>query len=158
MPHTLTRSKNLWMLFVLTLTLTLAFGVVMKIWDFQIIDEMYHAEQIRAHIEAMTPLQRRVHTWMTATLDVAYPLVYGGLFIGIILKAFTKFGRWLVLPAIFVMPVDLVEGVSQVLLLNGYDGAMEIKLVATPLKLLLFVAALVISLVGVGVMWRRKRA
>lgn len=144
----LSRPKTLWILFFATLVMTLAFGLVMYIWEFGIIDEMYNAEHIRAHIEAMTPKQRKVHAWMTATLDVAYPFAYGGFFIGVALKAFKRAGLWLALPAMLVIPADLIEGVSQVFLLTGHEGFMPVKLIATPTKLILYITALMIAVIG----------
>ena len=148
--NTLTKTKTLWTLFWLTIAMTIMFGVVMRIWGLGIIDEMFHGEEILAHIAAMSPTQRLVHAWMTATLDVAYPFAYGGLFIGIALKNFDKLGPWLALPSLAVIPVDLTEGFVQVLLLNGHDGVVWLKEIVTPLKLVLYISGLVISLVGLG--------
>ncbi|MEM7077784.1 MAG: hypothetical protein AAF513_04050 [Pseudomonadota bacterium] len=68
----LTRPKVLWVLFALLVIETLAFGVIMRVWEFMIIDEMSDPQAILKHVNAMTDLQRSVHAWMTATLDVAY--------------------------------------------------------------------------------------
>ena len=132
----------------------------MHIWQFGIIDEMYSASKIRDHIDAMSPVQRKVHAWMTGTLDVAYPFVYGALFVGIALKAFKRFGAVLAVPAILVIPVDLIEGAAQVSLLNGGDSLMTLKTIATPLKLGLYFLAMFIALIGLGVIgvrWLRTR-
>lgn len=144
----LSKTRTLWVTFALTLGLTLAFGVVMKIWNFGIIDEMYHAEQIRAHIEAMSPKQRIVHAWMTGTLDVAYPFAYGALFIGVAVKVFGRYGLWLALPSIGVIPADLIEGFSQIMLLTGHENFMAVKLIATPIKLVLWLSGLFIAIAG----------
>lgn len=153
----LSRSKTIWATFALTIVLTLSFGVVMRIWDFGIIDEMYNAEKISAHISAMTETQRSVHAWMTATLDVAYPFAYGAFFIGVAIKAFGKHGKWLALPAILVIPADLLEGLSQVFLMNGHEDFMALKVIATPVKLVLYVTGLVITCVGAVILYLRRR-
>ena len=148
MLQSLSRPRTLWFTFISTVALTLTFGVVMKVWDFGIIDEMYHAEKIRAHIDAMNPQQRSVHAWMTGTLDVAYPLIYGAFFIGVAVKAFGRYALWLALPSIGVIPADLIEGFAQIMLLTGHENFMAVKLIATPTKLVLFVTGLLISVIG----------
>lgn len=147
----LTKTEMLWASFISTILLTLLFGVIMRVWDFTIIDEMYDPAQVVAHIDAMTPTQSTVHAWMTGTLDVAYPLVYGAFFVGMALRFFGRFGPWLAIPGVAVVPVDLTEGVVQILLLNGHDSVAWLKAYITPLKLGLWFAALFIALVAVGV-------
>lgn len=147
----LTKTGTLWTTFVATLILTLLFGIVMRVWGFSIIDEMHDPQQVLAHIDAMTPVQRTVHAWMTGTLDVAYPLVYGAFFIGMALRFLGRFGLWLALPGIAVVPVDLTEGVIQILLLTGSDNVAWMKVYVTPLKLGLWFAALLIAMVAAAV-------
>ncbi len=132
--------------FASTLVMTVLFGVVMLVWDFELIDEMYRADVIAAHVRAMSAEQRTVHAWMTATLDVAYPLAYGAFFLGAALRFFDH--RWLALPALLVVPVDLAEGVTQVLLLNGNMNVLGLKTILTPLKFAFYLPALAIALVG----------
>ena len=153
----LTRNRILWATFLTTLALTVMFGVVMQIWQFEIIDEMYVADQILAHIDAMTPEQREVHAWLTATIDVAYPLAYGGFFIGVALKAFPRAGLLLALPSMLVIPTDLIEGFAQVMLLSGDASYIDIKVAATPIKLMLFVVGLVITLAGLVSLYLERR-
>lgn len=69
----LTETETLWFTFWLTIAQTLCFGLVMLVWDFEIIDEIYDARQIAISIAGMTAKQRQVHILMTATLDVLYP-------------------------------------------------------------------------------------
>lgn len=154
MMQFLTRTNTLWILFALFVLETIGFGIVMAAWEFEIIDEMSDPELIRAHVEAMTQTQRTVHAWMTATLDVAYPLTYGALFTGLTLRAFRPI---FALPAIAVIPTDLVEGVAQVLFLLGNDSLLWIKSFVTPLKLTLFFAALLIALIALGVDFKKRR-
>ena len=134
--------------FVSTLVLTALFGIVMAVWDFQLIDEMYRASEIEAHVLAMSPTQRTVHIWMTATLDVLYPLVYGGFFIGAARRFYDH--RWLVLPSLLVIPTDLAEGVVQVFLLSGHMEALPLKEILTPLKFAFYFPALAIALLGIA--------
>jgi hypothetical protein len=156
MLKSLSDVRVLWGSFALTLILTLGFGVVTHLWQFAIIDEMYVAEEIRDHIEAMTKEQRHVHAWMTGTLDVAYPFAYGAFFIGIALRYFGRFGLFLALPSLLCIPADLIEGLAQIMLLTGHEGWMAVKLIATPIKLLLFGTGLVVSLFGLGLALRHR--
>jgi hypothetical protein len=145
---TITQKSTLVGLFLLTVLLTLSFAIVMTIWNFQIIDEMYIPSEIIAHVSEMTEQQRLVHIWTTATLDVIYPFVYGGLLIGITLKCYEDKANLFLIPSVAVIPVDLLEGVVQVLVLSGYHDFANFKLVLTPLKLTLLLLAIAICVRG----------
>jgi len=156
MTSFLTNPANLWRLFFLLLIMTAIFAGVMAIWDFEIIDEMSQPRRIVEHIEAMSATQRAVHAWMTGTLDVAYPFVYGALFAGLSLRAFDRWGMLLAIPSFLVIPVDLIEGFIQVLLLNGVYDIAWMKAYVTPLKFVLFGLGVVLSLFAVGVLVFKK--
>jgi hypothetical protein len=85
---------------------------------------------------------------MTGTLDVAYPFAYGAFFIGIALRYFGRFGIYLALPSLLCIPADLTEGLAQVMILTGHEGWMTLKIIATPIKLALYITGLLITLVG----------
>lgn len=148
MLNFLAKPKILWFTFAAVVVLSVGFALVTRHWNFGIIDEMYVAEEIRHHIAAMSAKQRLVHAWMTATLDVAYPFAYGGFFIGVAMRYFGRFGLFLALPSMAVIPIDLLEGLSQIMLLNGQKGFMALKLWMTPIKLILFLAGFLITMVG----------
>lgn len=152
----LTRPATLWVLFALFIFETLSFGVVMALWDFAIIDEMSDPEKIRRHIAEMSHGQRVAHAWMTATLDVAYPLTYGALFAGLALRAFSPS---FAIPAIAVIPTDLTEGLVQILVLLGDDNLLWLKAYITPLKIILFIVAMIIAIgaLVIELIRRRKR-
>lgn len=154
MTNFLTKPITLWILFGLFVAETLCFGVVMAIWDFTIIDEMSDPEKIRGHIAEMSEGQRIAHAWMTATLDVAYPLTYGPLFYGLTVKAFRPV---FAIPAVAVVPTDLTEGVIQVLALTGTESVIWLKAYVTPLKLLLFGLAVLIAVLALIVSIRKGR-
>lgn len=158
MSNFLTKTTTLWITFLAAMLMTLAFGLVMQIWQFTIIDEMYVPEQISAHVGAMTPEQRTVHIWMTATLDVAYPFVYGSFFIGVALRFFDKFGPWLAVPSIAVIPIDLTEGLVQILILNGNEHVIWLKAIVTPVKLGLFFVGLGIAVTGLCIALLKRGA
>lgn len=149
----LTKPTTLWILFVLFVLETIGFGLIMRHWDFTVIDEMSDPEKVRAHIAAMSDLQRSVHAWTTATLDVAYPLTYGPLFAGI---ALLRFRPLFAVPAIAVIPTDLAEGAVQVMALLGDDRLIGWKAVLTPLKLGLFLLAIIVALAALGLILKDK--
>lgn len=153
MIKALTSTRVLWVLFTLFVLETLAFGGVMAVWDFHIIDEMSDPTQIKAHIEAMSGMQCRVHAVMTGTLDVAYPLTYGALFAGLALKVFRPI---FAAPSLLVVPVDLTEGVVQIMALNGDMSGLWLKAYVTPLKLILFVSAIVIAIWALIKLWKQR--
>ncbi len=152
----LTTNKALWTTFIATILMTLMFGIIMRVWDFGIIDEMSDPEEIKAHIANMSATQRSVHAVMTATLDVAYPLAYGGFFIGVALRFFGKLGPWLAIPSFLVIPVDLMEGVTQVMALTGNESLLWLKAILTPTKLALYFAGLAVALNGLGIGLKRR--
>ncbi|MEO1552654.1 MAG: hypothetical protein AAFR82_01875 [Pseudomonadota bacterium] len=146
--------RTLWGLFILFVLESLGFGIIIMVWDFTIIDEMSNPEKISAHIAAMSETQRQVHAWMTATLDVAFPLTYGPLFAGLALQ---QFRPAFAVPAIAVIPIDLAEGIVQVMTLLGDESLLWLKAYVTPLKLVLFLAAIVIGVAALGLGVRRRR-
>ncbi len=154
MVQTLTRTRTLWILFAVFVVETLAFGIVMAVWDFTIIDEMYDPDKIREHIAAMSDVQRTAHAWMTATLDVVYPLTYGALFTGMALRTFKPFYAF---PALVVIPTDLSEGFIQVQAMLGNESLIWLKAYVTPAKLVLFTTAILITLAALVVEVRARR-
>ncbi len=73
----ITRKSTLQFTFVLYVISTLLFVVAMYYWDFQIIDEMYDADEILTHLAMLSSEQKYVHIVLTTTLDVVYPFIYG---------------------------------------------------------------------------------
>ena len=152
----LSKTKTLWITFILTLVLTACFGFVMHIRQFGIIDEVFVEDDIRVHISAMSQTQRTVHAWMTGTLDVAYPFAYGGFFIGIAIRYFSKYGIYLAVPSLLCIIADLSEGVAQIMLLMGHEASMGVKLIATPIKFSLFITGALIALTGLALALKQK--
>lgn len=144
----LSEPKILWISFLATLLITLAFQVIMQQLDLILLDGISDPMEVKAAIAAMSEYQRHFHAWVTATLDVAYPVAYGALFIGSAYRFFPFKGFPLALPAMACIPVDLAEGVVQVLALTGTADLVGTKAVLTPLKQLLFVCGFLITIAG----------
>lgn len=134
----ITTTTSLWCLFVGTIVITFCFPVVTSIWGITLIDPISSPDEVRAVIKGMSEQQRLVHAWTTATLDVAYPLVYGTLFAAVALRFFPTYGGYLALLPLAAIPVDLVEGVVQILALTGTADFVDAKAVITPIKSSLF--------------------
>ena len=138
-------ARGLWQYFILVVGLSLAFGLTMIIWDFVVIDELINAEAIREHVSDMSAEQRRAHIGATLTLDIIYPFVYAGLFAGLTLKAWPDW-RYLAAPILLCIPVDLIEGMTQVMILNGHFDWIDLKTLVTPIKLVLFIAGSLVAI------------
>ena len=138
-------SRALWIAFVLTLLITAAFPAAAQMWSLSFVDAISDPGEVRALLATMSADQRFAHAVITATLDVAYPLAYGALFIGSAYAFYGRFGWMLALPFVVLIATDLLEGVVQVLALLEMVDWIDAKAILTPLKFLLF-------LLGVGVM------
>lgn len=154
----ITQTPVLWFFGILYLVTTIAFAVVMNIWEFHLIDEMFVKEDILAHVESMSAEQRRVHAITTLTLDVVYPFAYGVFQAGMAYRFLGHWGKWIAPLSLFCMPVDLIEGFSQVMILNGSLEFVELKSMVTPLKLVLFIPGLIGAIVALGIAIKRTRA
>ncbi len=152
----LTGTRILWVLVLVQVLIWIGFVSVMRAYDFTLIDEMWKPDEIAAYLGTLSEEQKRAHIWTTASLDVLYPIVYGCFFTGMALLFFGRPGRWLALPGICAVPVDLTEGVIQVMALSGNSEVVVHKAWVTPWKLGLFIAASLITLAAVFVALRRK--
>lgn len=137
--------------------LSMSFILVMQIWDFFVIDEMYEKEAILNHIKNLSDTQRQVHSIMTATLDVAYPLIYGPFQAGMALRYLGVWGKPIALLSLFCVPVDLIEGFSQVMLLNGSIDYIDLKTLVTPIKLGLFLPGFTFAIIALVIALMRAR-
>jgi len=138
------------------LGLTIAFGIWIQRYDLHIIDEISDPDQIRAVVAAMTPEQRSAHWWMTLVLDYFYPLAYGGFFGGLALRYFGAAGIWAVIPAMIVVPADVIENTIQLFILSGDQSLLWVKAYVTPIKLVTFIIAALIALGALGLAVYRR--
>lgn len=153
-----TNPRMLWMTGIAYLCITVLFAVVMAVWDFVLIDEMYISEAILSHIDALSDLQKRVHIITTATLDVAYPLAYGFFQAGMAYRYLGALGKWVAPLSLICIPVDLLEGYTQVMLLAGNTDYIALKTVLTPIKFGLFVPGFIFAVIALLIAYKRSRA
>lgn len=133
----LTKTRVLWFSFVATLACMVAFQVIVGQYGLILLDRISDPEQSRAAIASMSESQRSLHAWVTGTLDVAYPAAYGTLFIGSAHKFFPKIGKFLAVPILVLVSLDLIEGLVQILGLTGAADWLHAKAILTPMKFLL---------------------
>ena len=122
-----------------------------------LLDAISDPGQSRAATASMSNSQRTLHAWVTGTLDVAYPAAYGALFVGSAYRFFPKIGGWLAAPTLLLVPIDLVEGVVQILGLTDVVDWLDSKAFLTPAKLLLFYLGLLMTVCG-WVSWLVRRS
>lgn len=123
----------------------------MWVWDFQVIDELFRSHEILASVAELDETQKRVHILVTATLDVAYPFAYGIFQSGMAYRYLGWWGKFLAPLSLLCIPVDLVEGFSQVMILSGKTQFLDVKVFVTPIKLLLYLTGLGAALVAIVV-------
>ncbi len=145
----LTETNTLWRLFWVFVGLSLAMLAWITFYKLHIIDEIWEPAKVQAALEAQTPAQHRAHFRMTLFFDLLYPFIYGPLFAGLTLK-YLKRG-WLTIPAFLCIPADTIENIAQLFILSGTSEAMAVKAIATPVKLICFIIALVLALLALGV-------
>ncbi len=148
LKNALLKPKTTWFAFIATMIVSIGFITVMAYWNFEVIDEIYDVEALKQHLTAMTDTQKLAHAWTTASLDILYPFAYGTLFISLNLRFLGKWGPVLALPSLVVIPVDLSEGLVQVLLLTDTAELYELKVILTILKLTLFLFGLVTATIA----------
>lgn len=153
----ISETRALWLAFGATILVTLCFPVVGSIWAMSFIDAISDPAAVREAIAALTSEQRVVHVWVTATLDVAYPLAYGALFIGAAYRFLPKIGRYLGWAFIALVAVDLMEGVVQVLALTDLADLVDAKAILTPVKTALFLMGVVTTVLGWTIWLNRGR-
>ncbi|MEM7078895.1 MAG: hypothetical protein AAF513_09725 [Pseudomonadota bacterium] len=144
------------MTFVATLLLTFAFPPLAQMWQLTLVDALSDPAVVREAIASLSAEQKTAHAWITATVDVAYPLAYGALFIGSALCFFPRAGQILAWVFVVLIGIDLLEGVVQVLALTDTADLIDTKAVLTPLKFILFLVGLIVTVAGWG-RWLVKR-
>ncbi|MGK7892937.1 MAG: hypothetical protein AB4372_04660 [Xenococcus sp. (in: cyanobacteria)] len=146
----ITKDVTLSIALVLTVLLTIAIPLAARRSKLTLLDGIASPSKARDILDRMDQNQKDAHIWITATLDVAYPLSYGGLFAGSALRFFPEYGSYLALPALLAIMADLTEGVIQILALTDTSDLLYLKKYVTPLKYGMAILGLVIALVGLG--------
>jgi len=120
---------------VLTLLVGAGFWPVMQAIDGTLLDMISDGEDAIVRLNEMSPDQRSTHFNATVTLDVIYPIAYGGLLIGLLSRLAWSW-RWvLICIPIIGMLSDYAENTIQAMALGGHDASILLaKTYVTPLK------------------------
>jgi hypothetical protein len=113
----------------------------------------YSPEDVRKFFEAIGEDGRRLYARTERTLDVAFPIIYGSLFVTLLILLYERHGaKYLVLVPILQVLMDFGENFTLSSLARRFDGKAQprakLAVVFTRIKfLLLAISAL---LIGVG--------
>lgn len=153
----LSQTKVLWVTFVLTVLVTIAFVVLAPQVNGQFIDAASSETAALALLNDLSTQQKGVHFWVTALLDTLYPLVYGGFFAGMVARLAGAHRSWAVWPGLIGVDCDFAENVTQMLALSGNTNWLFLKDVLTPMKMGgIAISMLLIVVFGVLALVRRK--
>ena len=144
----LSRTYILWALFILCIITLFITRYLVNVWELSLLDEIYSLDDVRNVLNKMSEEQKVAHIWITATLDLIYPVIFGALLAGLTLRLLPKYGLYLVGPAIIGVFLDLSENVVQILALLDFHSLLGAKAILTPGKMALFLVAFLIVIIG----------
>ncbi len=145
----LTKTSTLWVLFIAFVALMHGGDLMEAHWNLELLDGISNPADARALLAGMTPDQKSAHLWFTTTLDVLLPITAVGLFVGMALVSFPKYGKYLAIPPLLALPLDYTEGVVQVLVLTETADVLAVKAFTTPIKSSCYLFGFSMSIVGV---------
>jgi hypothetical protein len=140
--------RVLWALILIAVPLLLLSKWSVSHWGLVLLDGISDASAARTLLGNMTPEQIRGHIWFTTTIDLILPIAAAGLFASATLHSFVKYGRYLAIVPVLALPLDLTEGVIQVLALTGSADLLALKAYTTPVKSTCYAIGLMLSLAG----------
>lgn len=132
--------------FVLMLASIFGFSLWVPHVGGEMLDTLSSPDEVRALLASMSSEQKQLHLAMTLVLDTIFPLAAGCFFAGVALKFFGRAGIWLAIPALAIIPLDLLENTVQVMALLGNESLLPVKAVVSPVKSSLFLVAVLIAL------------
>ena len=144
----LKQTRTLWILFLVAVPLIFLSKWSQSHWGLVLLDGISDPDVARTLLSELTPQQNQGHLWFTTTLDVILPFAAAGLFASAALNFFGKYGLYLAIIPLFAVPLDLTEGVVQVLALTNTADFLEIKAYTTPVKSMCYKIGFWLSLVG----------
>jgi len=147
----LKKTRTLWILFFVAVPLIFLSKWSQSYWGLALLDGISDPDTARALLRELTPQQNQGHLWFTTTLDVILPFAAAGLFASAALNFFGKYGLYLALPPLLSVPLDLTEGIIQVLALTNTADFLAIKAYTTPIKTLGYEIGFLLSLVGLSI-------
>ena len=137
-------------LFIITALLLAGFILCSPLVGGTYLDTVSDADKVNTILSQMSGEEKKMHIIITIVLDMLFPFMYGGLFIALTIKYLGKISAWLSLPAILVIPLDLVENLIQICTLSGRIDLITSKSILTHAKVLLFKIAGIVALIALG--------
>jgi len=131
----LAQTKVLWVTFILTVVVSVAFVMLTSQVNGAFMDEALTEAAALETLNGLSSDQKSFHFWVTALLDTLYPLVYGGFFAGMITRLAGSMRSWAVWPGLIGVDCDFVENITQLLALADNPGWLFLKDVVTPIKM-----------------------
>ncbi|MEM8780169.1 MAG: hypothetical protein AAGF26_15110 [Cyanobacteria bacterium P01_G01_bin.49] len=150
---------RLFLLFILTLAISLGIFFWTPRTGGSLLDFLSSVSEVQERLQQMSAAQKNSHFLLTLLLDMPFPIVYGSFLAGLVLESFGKTKKWLLIPALLAIPVDLSENVIQLLALRGYEALLSVKAILTPTKMILvFAMAIPIALAALINLIRQRVA
>lgn len=125
-------------LLALAILVGMAFGHFGRDLGGPLLDMLSDPAANEARLAAMTADQRSTHLWITLTLDVIYPIAYGGGFANLSARLAGRHKLLAAIPGLTLILVDLTENLMIALMLKGDSHVIPAKTLATQAKWWLF--------------------
>ena len=125
-------------LLALAILVGMAFGHFGSQLGGPLLDMLSDPTTNEARLAAMTADQRMTHLWITLTLDMVYPIAYGGGFANLSARLVDRHKLLAAIPGLTLILVDLIENLLIVLMLQGDTHVILAKTLATQAKWWLF--------------------
>lgn len=130
----LQHTRTLWLLGLASLLMIALCDYLKWHWQLPLLDGIWNPLEARELLARLTLEQKSHHLWFTTTVDVMLPLVVAGFMAGASLKAFPRWGRYLAIAPLLAVPLDLSEGMIQVLVLTDTADWLALKAYTSPIK------------------------
>ncbi len=130
----LQQPRNLWRLGLASLLMIALSDALKWHWQLELLDGIWDPLAARELVAQLSPNQTIHHLWFTTTVDVLLPLVVASFMAGASLKAFPRWGRYLAIAPLLAIPLDLSEGIIQVLVLTDTADWLALKAYTSPIK------------------------
>lgn len=133
-------------LLVISIAVSVGFGLVDNGLGGPLLDLVAGREANEARLAAMSAAQKATHLRITLTLDLLYPMAYGGGLASLAARFAPRRKLLAAAPALALIVVDMFENVLIAAMLSGHDGVIALKTAATEAKWALFLLCCVIAL------------
>ncbi len=130
----LQHTQALWLLGVASLVMIALSDYLKWHWQLQLLDGIWNPLEARELVTQLNSEQKTDHLWFTTTVDIILPLVVAAFMAGATLRAFPRWGRYLAMAPLLAVPLDLSEGVIQVMVLTDTADWLAMKAYTSPVK------------------------